>query len=108
MYRSFTPVSASASATWSPNDQHHFRGAFTRSQRAPQVQELFFSGFHEATRAFERGNPNLTEETSNNFDFGYRFDADWVIAEVDLFYNLVDDYIFLGRTGAVVDDARRF
>ncbi len=104
-YRSFTPISASVSGQWNANDQHRFTGAFSRSQRAPQVQELYFSGFHEATRAFERGNPNLTEETSNNFDLGYRFDADWVIAEVDLFYNLVDDYIFLGRTGAIVDDA---
>lgn len=104
-YRSFTPVSASISGQWDLNEQHRFSSAFTRSQRAPQVQELFFAGFHEATRAFERGNPNLTEETSNNFDFGYKFVSDWVVAEVDLFYNLVDDYIFLQRTGAIVDDS---
>ncbi len=104
-YRSFTPISTSISGQWSPNEQHAFTGAFTRSQRAPQVQELFFSGFHEATRAFERGNSNLTTETSNNFDFGYKFISDWFVAELDLFYNLVDDYIFLQRTGAIVDDA---
>ncbi len=104
-YRSFTPVSASVSGMWNATEQHRFTTAFTRSQRAPQVQELFFRGFHEATRAFERGNPDLTVETSNNFDFGYKFVSDWVVAEVDLFYNLIDDYIFLQRTGAIVDDA---
>ena len=104
-YRSFTPISASVSGQWNPNEQHRFTSAYSRSQRAPQVQELFFRGFHEATRAFERGNPNLTVETSNNFDFGYKFFSDWVVAEVDLFYNLIDDYIFLQRTGAIIDDA---
>ncbi len=104
-YRSFTPVSASVSGMWNANEQHRFTGAFSRSQRAPQVQELFFRGFHEASRAFERGNPNLTVETSNNFDFGYKFFSDWVVAEVDLFYNLIDDYIFLQRTGTIIDDA---
>ena len=76
---------------------------FTRSQRAPQPQELFFEGFHEATRVFERGNPNLGLETSYNIDLGYKFNSSWVSGQVDLFHNWVNDYIFIQRSGATVD-----
>lgn len=100
-FRSFTPISASASGIWSINDYNRVNVAYTRSQRAPQVQELFFEGFHEPIRAFEQGNPNLGLETSHNVDVGYRFFSDWAVVELDVFHNWVDDYIFLGRTGAV-------
>ena len=99
---SYTPISVSASDLWKINDSNSLNLAITRSQRAPQAQELFFSGFHEATRTFERGNPNLKLETSYNIDLGYRFNSSWVSAEVDLFHNWVNDYIFLQRTGATV------
>ncbi len=100
---SFTPISVSASDLWKINDNNSLNFAITRSQRAPQAQELFFNGFHEATRTFERGNPNLKLETSYNIDLGYRFNSSWVSAEVDLFHNWINDYIFLQRTGSEVD-----
>ena len=100
---SYTPISVSASDLWQMNDNNSVNFAITRSQRAPQVQELFFSGFHEATRAFEQGNPNLGLETSYNFDLGYKFDSSWMSAQVDLFHNSVDDYIFVQRTGNEVE-----
>lgn len=103
--RSYTPVSASVSGLWEIDESSTLNVAFTRSQRAPQVQELFFEGFHEATRSFERGNPNLGLETSYNIDLGYKFVTDWVVAELDLFHNWVDDYIFAQRTGVFIDDA---
>lgn len=105
MDRSFTPISASGSALWNINEEHSVNLAFTRSQRAPQAQELFIEGFHEATRSFQRGNPNLTLETSHNLDLGYKFVTDWIIAEVDFFHNWISNYIFLQRSGALVDGA---
>ncbi len=100
---SYTPISVSGSDLWKINDNNSVNFAMTRSQRAPQVQELFFTGFHEATRAFERGNPNLGLETSYNLDFGYKFNSSWVSAQVDLFHNWVDDYIFVQRSGNEVE-----
>ncbi len=101
-YKSYIPVSASVSELWNINDNNIVTLAFTHSERAPQVQELFFEGFHEATRVFERGNPNLRKEKSNNIDLGYKLISKWVNVQVDLFYNWVQDYIFLQRTGALV------
>ncbi len=66
----------------------------TQSQRAPQVQELFSNGVHEATQSYELGDPNLQKEISYNLDLGYRFNADWMTAEINLFHNWVNDYIY--------------
>lgn len=86
-YRSFTPVSLSASGSWKMDNQNTFDITLTRSQRAPQVQELYFSGSHEATRSFERGNANLGNETSYNLDLSYKLISNRVTLELDLFHN---------------------
>jgi iron complex outermembrane receptor protein len=101
----YTPVSASASSIWKMNDSNSLNLALTRSQRAPQVQELLANGFHDATRSFERGNINLREETSYNLDVGYKYKSDWVRAQLDLFHNWAGDYIYQQRNGEFIDGA---
>jgi iron complex outermembrane receptor protein len=101
----YVPVSASASSLWNINDSNSLNLAITRSQRAPQVQELLANGFHDATRSFEVGNVNLREETSYNLDLGYKFKSDWVKAQIDLFHNWAGDYIYQQRNGEFVDGA---
>lgn len=102
---SYVPVSASASSLWKMNDSNSLNLAITRSQRAPQVQELLANGFHDATRSFERGNIDLREETSYNLDLGYKFKSDWVKAQLDLFHNWAGDYIYQQRNGEFIDGA---
>lgn len=101
----YVPVSASASSLWKMNDSNSLNLAITRSQRAPQVQELLTNGFHDATRSFEIGNVNLREETSYNLDLGYKFKSDWVKAQLDLFHNWAGDYIYQQRNGEFIDGA---
>jgi iron complex outermembrane receptor protein len=101
----YVPVSASASSLWKMNDNNSLNLAITRSQRAPQVQELLANGFHDATRSFERGNINLREETSYNLDLGYKFKSDWVKAQLDLFHNWAGNYIYQQRNGEFIDGA---
>ncbi|MGZ5026124.1 MAG: TonB-dependent receptor [Methylobacter sp.] len=101
----YVPVSASASSLWKINDSNSLNLAITRSQRAPQVQELLANGYHDATRSFEVGNLNLREETSYNLDLGYKFKADWVNAQLDLFHNWAGDYIYQQRNGEFVNGA---
>lgn len=71
---------------------------------APQIQELFFNGVHEATSTFQSGNPNLGLETSYNVDLGYQFMNDWVTVKLDLFNNYIEDYIFWQRSGIMIED----
>ncbi len=99
----FLPVSASASALWKLDEINSLNLALTRSQRAPQVQELFSNGYHDATRSYELGDPNLQMETSYNVDLGYKFKTDWMRAEVDFFNNWANNYIYQQRTGYFVE-----
>ena len=98
----YTPISASASALWTLDKINSFNMGLTRSQRAPQVQELFSNGYHDATRSYELGDPNLHMETSYNLDLGYKFKARGVRGELDLFTNWANDYIYQQRTGNYV------
>ena len=99
---SYTPVSSSASGLWKVDKRNSLNLGITRSQRAPQVQELFSNGYHDATRSYELGDPNLQMETSYNLDLGYKFKTDWVRAELDLFNNWANSYIYQQRTGDFV------
>lgn len=104
----FTPISASASALWKLDNINSLNIALTRSQRAPQVQELFSNGYHDATRSYELGDPNLQMETSYNLDIGYKFKTNWLRAELDLFNNWANNYIYQQRTGEFVSGASSF
>ncbi|SJM91198.1 TonB-dependent receptor (fragment) [Crenothrix polyspora] len=83
---------------WQVTDQHQLSLGYTHSQRAPQIQELFSDGFHHATRSYELGNADLSKEISNNLDLGYRFNSNWMSAEINLFHNWVSDYIYQQRS----------
>ncbi len=99
----YIPVSTSASVLWDIDARDSLTLALTRSQRAPQVQELLSHGFHDATRSFELGNPNLQMETSYNLDLAYKFKSDWVRVELNLFNNWANSYIYQRRTGQFVE-----
>ncbi len=92
--RSYAPISASGSGQWTIDEANTVSFAVTRSQRSPQVQELFYNGPHEATRSFEIGDPNLKMETSYNLDLGYRYSADGISGQLNFFQNWVNDYIY--------------
>ncbi len=100
----YFPVSGSASVLWDITGQHQLSLAITHSQRAPQIQELFSNGVHEATHSYELGNAGLAKELSNNLDLGYRFNADWMNAEINLFHNWANDYIYQQRSGFVFNE----
>ncbi|CAA9300414.1 MAG: hypothetical protein AVDCRST_MAG11-786 [uncultured Gemmatimonadaceae bacterium] len=76
-----------------------------RGFRAPAAPDLFANGFHEGTRAFERGNPDLRVETSLNTDLGVRLSTSALTADATAFVNTVRDYIYLRPfgTGAAFD-----
>ena len=77
-----------------------------RGFRAPAAPDLYANGFHEGTRAYERGNPSLGVETSLNTDLGFRVEGARLTGELSVFRNAIDDYIYLrpfGTGGAAFD-----
>jgi iron complex outermembrane receptor protein len=101
--RSYLPVSASLSELWHLNTKNDLKVAFSRSQRAPQVQELYFDGYHDATNSIEIGNTGLNMETSYNLDLGYAVKSDYGNLDLSLFQNWFQNYIYLYDSGIIAD-----
>lgn len=101
--RTFTSFSASAGALWRLTDEWQASLNYSRAERAPSQTELFADGPHLATFTFEEGNPFLDTETTNGFDLGAHRHGDFFDFEVSVFYNDIEDFVFLGETDEFVD-----
>lgn len=71
-----------------------------RGFRAPSAFELFANGVHEGTIRYEVGDPTLSTERALNADVAVRIASRKVQAEVGVFANRVQGYIYPDPTGA--------
>jgi hemoglobin/transferrin/lactoferrin receptor protein len=69
-----------------------------RAFRAPTLLERYFYGPHDSSKN-DVGDPDLSAETSWNFDLGLKLRTNRVTGMFSLFYNIVDDYIAKMDTG---------
>ncbi len=76
---------------------------YSRSYRAPALEELYNEGPHPGNLAFEIGNPNLTRELGNGLDFGVRHSSKRLRVEANGFFYHIDNFVFLAPTGDVED-----
>ena len=95
----FNAVTGSAGLLYRATEAVALLANVARGFRAPAAPDLFANGFHEGTRAFERGNPDLDVETSLNSEVGVRVNRENVTAEATAFVNQVKDYIYLRPFG---------
>ena len=72
-----------------------------RGYRSPTAFDLFSNGVHEGTVRFERGNPDLANETSINTDLAVRVQGSKVTAEIGGFANVIDNFIFPDPSGEI-------
>lgn len=93
-------VTGSAGLSYRLSEWASVVASLGRGFRAPAAPDLYANGFHEGTRAYERGNPNLNVETSLNTDFGLRVEHADVTGEVSVFNNAIRDYIYLRPFGS--------
>lgn len=109
----FSSVSVSGSALWQFSDSWQAGISLSRSARAPATEELFANIEamdtealvpHPATGAIEVGDADLGEEVSLNVDLVLKWYSERSWAEVSLFYNSFEDYIFLMNSGEEVDE----
>jgi iron complex outermembrane recepter protein len=98
--------SGSAGIAYRVGEHVSLVGSVGRGFRAPAAPDLFANGFHEGTRAYERGDPDLGVETSLNTDAGVRVESARLTGELAVFHNAIRDYIYLrpyGSGGAAYD-----
>ncbi len=97
----FSLMSLSTQAAWNFTFDQAFLVRYTFSQRAPNVEELYSYGNHEATATFNVGNPTLNKEGSNHFELGYRKNKGLIQGKLNLYQSYVNHYIYSQYTGAV-------
>jgi iron complex outermembrane receptor protein len=108
----FTSFSLSGSGLYSINPNMSLGVSLSRSERAPSTEELFSNlnntgeelVTHAATGIIEIGDPALDTEVSLNADVSLTWITEGSFAEVTVYYNTFDDYIFLLNTGGEVDE----
>ena len=102
--RDFSGFTASVGAVWHANDHLDLRANAARGFRAPNISELASNGVHEGSLRYEVGNQNLKPEFSLQFDLGLDYNNEWMEAQLSLFSNRIDNYIFIHRTPLVIDE----
>lgn len=102
--RNFGGFTASVGAVWHATRQLDLRANVARGFRAPNISELASNGVHEGSLRYEVGNHDLKPEFSLQFDFGAEFSNSWINAQMSLFSNRIANYIFIHRSGEIIDD----
>lgn len=94
------PFSISAAAVWDIDGDYSLALSLARSQRAPNVQELFsntltpYRGIHLATNTWELGTPDLPVETGKSIDLTFRKTRGDTTFTIGLYHQAYDNYIF--------------
>jgi iron complex outermembrane receptor protein len=88
--------------------QWQLTASVTSAQRAPSTQELFSCGAHAATQTFDVGNPNLQAEQALNIELGLRKISGDLTANINLYQNRVDDFIYADNSGEEVNEFGKY
>lgn len=94
-------VSLSAGTVWNPAAGWVVGLSLTRTQRAPNTQELYADGPHMGTNAYEIGDAALARERSLGAELNLRRRVGFVTGEISVFANRFKDYLYEAPTGQV-------
>ena len=101
--RRFNGLTGSVGAVCNINEHFNLRLNLARGFRTPNISELASNGVHEGSLRYEIGNQNLKAEYSLQADLGLDFNSNYVSAQLALFANRIDNYIFTHRVLEVID-----
>jgi iron complex outermembrane receptor protein len=102
--RDFSGLSGSGAVVFKPVPDITVSLTASHATRMPTPEELYANGPHLATFQFVVGDPDLDEETSDGIDLSFRKRSGRVAAEIELFANRYDGFIFLSPTGDFDDE----
>ena len=101
--RHFSGLTGSLGAVCNINEHFNLRLNLARGFRTPNMSELASNGVHEGSIRYEVGNQQLKAEYSLQADLGLDFTSRYVSAQLALFANRIDNYIFTHRVAEVID-----
>lgn len=102
--RHFNGLTGSIGAVCNINDHFNLRMNLARGFRTPNMSELASNGVHEGSLRYETGNQQLKAEYSLQADLGIDFTSRYVSAQLALFANRIDNYIFTHRIAKEMEE----
>ena len=102
--RHFNGLTGSIGAVCNINKHFNVRLNLARGFRTPNMSELSSNGVHEGSIRYELGNQQLKAEYSLQADIGLDFTSRYVSAQVALFANRIDNYIFTHRLNQEIEE----
>ncbi len=97
----FAGVSGSIGATYQFSEMVFTKLNLSRGFRAPGIAEAGANGVHDGTIRYEIGDPNLKAESSLQLDYAIGLNSKHVTAEIDLFSNSINNFIFSRKLESV-------
>ncbi len=104
--RHFNGFTGSIGAVCNINEHFNLRLNLARGFRTPNMSELASNGVHEGSLRYEIGNQLLKAEYSLQADLGIDFTSRYVSAQLALFANRINNYIFIRGEGQEVGGER--
>lgn len=95
--KNFSSISGSIGFSYFFDEDFSIKLNIARGFRSPNIAELGSNGVHEGTIRYEIGNDNLKPEYSLQGDLGFTLNSSHVTSTLSLFYNNIDNYIFLEK-----------
>ncbi|WP_231495032.1 TonB-dependent receptor [Prevotella sp. P6B1] len=102
--RHFNGFTGSIGAVCNINDQWNLRLNLARGFRTPNMSELASNGVHEGSIRYELGTQKLKAEYSLQADLGIDLTSEFVSAQLALFANRIDNYIFTHRLPEEIEE----
>jgi iron complex outermembrane receptor protein len=102
--RHFNGLTGSIGAVFNASDHLNVKLNVARGFRTPNMSELASNGVHEGSIRYELGNQQLKAEYSLQADLGVDFTSRYVSAQLALFANRIDNYIFTHRMPEEIEE----
>ena len=102
--RHFNGLTGSIGAVCNINEHFNLRLNLARGFRTPNMSELASNGIHEGSIRYEIGSRQLKAEYSLQADLGLDFTSRYISAQLALFANRIDNYIFTHRLPEEIEE----
>ena len=102
--RHFNGLTGSIGAVCNINEHFNLRLNLARGFRTPNMSELASNGVHEGSIRYELGDQQLKAEYSLQADLGLDFTSRYVSAQLALFANRINHYIFTHRVAEEIEE----
>jgi len=103
--KTYNNLSYSAGGTYHLTKNILLRANFASAYRTPNVAELTQDGVHG--NRYEKGNTDLVSQQSYEGDFSGHYHAKHLVFDLALFYNNIDNYIYLAPTSDTISNGMK-